>query len=163
MPLLTPHLLVGVVRRMMDPIAQIQSAGIDLTLQSVDRFVGEGFIAIHNSERTLPLAEELSPDKSDVYSLTPGGYQVRYNESIHVPLDAAGLVLPRSSLMRSGAVIHSALWDPGYQGVGMGLMTVTNPIKIQKNARIAQIIFFTLSEGAELPYQGAYQGEGIEE
>ncbi|MHA2092719.1 MAG: deoxyuridine 5'-triphosphate nucleotidohydrolase [Candidatus Kariarchaeaceae archaeon] len=163
MAILTPHSLVGVVRRMMDPIQQIQPAGIDLTVDQIERFIGEGYISIDNSDRTLPNTEQIIPDENGVFYVPPGGYQVRYNESVHVPLDAAGLVLPRSSLMRCGATIHSALWDPGYSGRGIAMMTVTHPLRIQKNARVAQIIFISLNEGAELGYQGAYQGEGMAE
>jgi dUTP pyrophosphatase len=148
---------------MMDPIQQIQPAGIDLTVDQIERFIGEGYISIDNSDRTLPNTEQIIPDENGVFYVPPGGYQVRYNESVHVPLDAAGLVLPRSSLMRCGATIHSALWDPGYSGRGIAMMTVTHPLRIQKNARVAQIIFISLNEGAELGYQGAYQGEGMAE
>ncbi len=148
---------------MMDPIQQIQPAGIDLTVDQIERFLGEGYLSIDNSDRKLPSTEQIIPDENGVFYVPPGGYQIRYNESVHVPLDAAGLVLPRSSLMRCGATIHSALWDPAYVGRGVGLMTVTHPLRIQKNARIAQIIFISLNEGAESGYQGAYQGEGMTE
>ncbi len=161
MTILTPDSLFGVIRQMIDPINQIQLAGIDLTIDRIERFVGEGYLSFENQDRVLPITKPLIPDENNTFYLTPGGYQVRYNESVHIPLDAAGIVLPRSSLMRSGATLHSALWDPGYQGIGMGLITIHHPIKIQRNARIAQMIFITLSKGAETPYQGMYQGEGM--
>lgn len=160
MVILTPDLLETAVRDFIDKPNQIQQAGIDLTVNKIEEFVGEGLLAQYNQDRILPEIKELSFE-NDVYHLDPGGYIVRYNESIHVPLTAAALTLPRSSLMRSGATLHSAVWDPGYEGKGMGLLTVFHPIKIQKNARIAQIIFFSLSNPAKDGYSGTYQGEGI--
>lgn len=162
MTILTPRDLFGVVRGLIDPIEQIQSAGIDLTVKQIERFSTVGKLAINNNERILPQTELVELDQENYYFLQPGGYIVRYNEIVHVPPDAAGVILPRSSLMRLGATLHSALWDPGYKGAGMGLLTVYNPIKIQKNSRIGQIIFFQLNDYADNLYNGAYQGEGIE-
>ncbi len=161
MGILTPDHIENAVRNMLDETKQIQQAGIDLTVSKIEKFVGEGVLAQNNSDRVLPDIEELILE-NDIYQLNPGGYIVRYNESIHVPLNAAGLTLPRSSLMRSGATLHSAVWDPGYEGKGMGLLTVFQSIKIEKNARIAQIIFFSLSNKVKTGYSGTYQGEGID-
>lgn len=161
MAILTPDRIGNAVRNMIDKTKQIQQAGIDLTVNKIEKFVGEGVLTKNNSDRVLPDIEELNLE-TGIYKLNPGGYIVRYNESIHVPLNAAGLTLPRSSLMRSGATLHSAVWDPGYEGKGMGLLTVYQPIKIEKNSRIAQIIFFELSNEVETGYSGTYQGEGID-
>jgi dUTP pyrophosphatase len=92
--------------------------------------------------------------------VAPGGYIAKYNEVVEVPKDALGIVLPRSSMMRSGATIFSAVWDPGYRGRGMGLMVVTNPLRLYRNARICQIFFVRLEAAAEKLYDGKYQGEG---
>ncbi|OLS20636.1 MAG: Deoxyuridine 5'-triphosphate nucleotidohydrolase [Candidatus Heimdallarchaeota archaeon LC_2] len=161
MAILTPNQIGNAVRDMLDKTKQIQHAGVDLTVNKIEKFVGEGFLAQDNKDRVLPDIEEMKIENG-IYQLNPGGYIVRYNESIHVPLNAAALTLPRSSLMRSGATIHSAVWDPGYEGKGMGLLTVFHKIKIQKNSRIAQIIFFSLSNEVKTGYSGTYQGEGFD-
>jgi dUTP pyrophosphatase len=159
--IITPDYLQNAIRNMVDSTQQIQQAGIDLTVNKIEKFVGKGYLAIDNANRRLPDVEEVSLDDEGNYSLDIGGYIVRYNESVHVPLYAAALTLPRSSLMRLGATLHSAVWDPGYEGKGMGLLTVFNPIEIQKDSRIAQIIFLSLSTEVENGYSGKYQGEGL--
>jgi len=161
MGIIPPHLLVDVIKNFQDKDSQIQIAGIDLTVKSIERFAIPGKISVDNRHRKLSVTEPVKLI-DNYYIIPPGGYQVRYNESVHVPSDAAGLTLPRSSLMRCGATIHSALWDPGYEGKGMGLLTVFQQIKIEQNARIAQIVFFSLTDETQGQYSGVYQGEGIE-
>lgn len=148
------------VENAIDFDTQMQIAGFDLTVKEIYIFKSSGIIDFDNSSRVLPEHIILEPDE-EKWDLQPGGYLVRYNETIKVPENAVGVLLPRSSLMRCGATIHSALWDPGYQGKGVGLLIVTNPITIHKNARIAQIIFIKLESQARKTYSGAYQNEGI--
>ncbi|MEM0319986.1 MAG: hypothetical protein QXS67_01040, partial [Candidatus Nezhaarchaeales archaeon] len=71
--------------------------------------------------------------------------------------------LPRSSLMRMGATIISALWDPGYEGRGEGLLLVENPygIILERNARVIQLIFVRLESEPESEYRGSYMYEGL--
>jgi dUTP pyrophosphatase len=70
---------------------------------------------------------------------------------------------PRSSLLRCGVTVGMAVWDAGYSGRSQSLMVVYNPqgFRLQKNARVAQLIFLPLSQKTE-GYQGAYQGENID-
>lgn len=161
MGIIVPSELPEAIKGMQDPTKQIQQAGIDLTVNRIEKFVGTGLLSLDNKNRELPDIEEVQLDNDGNYNLKPGGYIIRYNESIHVPLFAAGLTLPRSSLMRLGATLHSAVWDPGYEGKGMGLLTVYNPVNIQQNARIAQIIFISLTKELDKGYSGTYQGEGL--
>jgi len=62
-----------------------------------------------------------------------------------------------------GATIQSALWDPGYEGRGVGLLIVMNPygIVLEKGARIAQFILMKMTEPPERVYRGSYQHEGM--
>ena len=154
-----PKDLQNAIQNFFNKEEQTQQAGFDLTVQSIERFTTEGILTIDNGNRKISETEEV-PLEDGFFSLVSGGYVLRYNESVHVPKNAAGLTLPRSSLMRSGATIHSALWDPGYEGVGMGLLTVTNPLRVEKNARVAQIIFFELNDKTD-GYTGVYQKEGL--
>ena len=133
---------------------QIQPNGIDLTIREVYTFEESG--ALTRSERRIPKYREL---KSDTWFLEMGTYLVRYNEYIRIPQNAVAIVLPRSSLLRMGATIYTALWDSGYEGRGIGLLQVFNPkgIKLERGARIAQIIFISArSSGA---YRGRWKGE----
>lgn len=151
-----------------DAEVQRQPAGFDLTVAQVGRFAGGGALDFDNRLRKLPETEELpwspvvSEEKTpepDSLLLKPGGYLVTYNELINVPADCAGLVLPRSSLMRCGAMLNSALWDPGYRGRGQGLLTVFSELRLYRSARIAQFILIALESAAAELYQGRYQNE----
>jgi dUTP pyrophosphatase len=145
-----------------DPAIQLQPAGFDLTCSAVAVFDGPGRLDFDNSRRLLPDLLPLPwPVDDSALQLGHGGYLVTYNEAITVPADAAGLVLPRSSLMRCGAVLHSALWDPGYSGRGQGLLTVHAPLELYRNARIGQFILIGLETTASQLYQGKYQGENL--
>ena len=137
---------------------QIQVNGVDLTLDTVYTWKSEGLL---EDGRSLPEYIEIKPDGRQIYNLRPGAYLIRYSEVISIPKDAIGIVLPRSSLMRMGATICSAVWDSGYIGRGVGLLIVFNPfgIRIKKYARIAQIIFIK-AEAAGV-YEGEYKGEGL--
>ncbi len=142
---------------------QEQVNGVDLTVGEIYQFCEEGILDFDNSRRKIPRTELLRPE-DEWYSLKPGVYLVRYRESVEIPLDCVALVLPRSSLLRMGATLHTALYDSGYKGRGVGLLVVFNPfgVKLSKNARIGQIIFIK-SEKVEKGYEGEYLGEGLKE
>ena len=70
---------------------------------------------------------------------------------------------PRSSLLRSGVAIHNAVWDAGYQGRSQALMVVYNPhgFTIARDARILQLVFFTLEAATATPYRGLFHQERL--
>lgn len=78
------------------------------------------------------------------------------------PLDVAAMARTRSTLLRNGAVIETAVWDPGYNGRSSSLLVVHNPygIRFKKDARIAQLVFFRINEVGE-GYTGVYQNERL--
>ncbi|MEI2760841.1 MAG: hypothetical protein V9E95_01185 [Methanothrix soehngenii] len=39
-----------------------------------------------------------------------------FNEIVNIPGDVAALARARSTLLRCGASLETALWDPGYLG-----------------------------------------------
>ncbi|MBS3813559.1 deoxyuridine 5'-triphosphate nucleotidohydrolase [Candidatus Bipolaricaulota bacterium] len=147
------------LRGMLDEDLQVQPAGVDLTVQDIERFAGPGVIDFDNSSRKIARGEELTDEKLEGGS----SYRVTYNETIRVPEDAIGVILPRSSLMRNGGHLVSAVWDPGYEGRGQGLLQVLNPhgLIVKKDARIGQIVFIALEEEASSTYEGRFQGENI--
>lgn len=142
---------------------QVQPNGVDLTLGKVERYAGPGSIAIDNSGRVLPPLEEVAPDVDGWYELAPGGYHVTYNEIVALPDDLMALGRPRSSLGRSGVAIHTAVWDAGYEGRSTSLLNVINPkgFRVQRNARVMQLVFITLNRRTSSGYSGRYQGENI--
>ena len=70
---------------------------------------------------------------------------------------------PRSSLLRSGVTIDTAVWDAGYKGRSQSLLTIFNPhgFEIQQNARLLQLIFVRLEKLASIGYQGRFLNENI--
>ncbi len=141
---------------------QVQPNGIDFTLREVALLQSSGKITVENSQR---LVSDLSPlvfDGLGFIDLAPGAYIITYNEIVHLPKNVMALATPRSSLLRCGVTINTAVWDAGYSGRSQSLIVVYNPqgFRLQRNARIAQLVFFQLTRETE-GYQGAYQRENI--
>jgi dUTP pyrophosphatase len=140
----------------------VQPNGIDLSLDAVWRFQGAGSLGASNADRTLPAQEELAFDADGWLELPPATYGIRYVEWVEMPLDCGGLCFPRSSLLRMGVSVPTAVWDAGYAGRGSGLLVVSSPhgLRVQHGARIAQLVLFRLTEPASAAYAGQYQHEG---
>jgi dUTP pyrophosphatase len=150
------------VGRMPYPNEQVQPNGVDITVESVSRFLGAGRIGRSNAERVLPNTEELPFDEQGWLHLPAGAYQARFNEMVNLRPWLMAYARPRSSLLRSGVALHTAVWDAGYQGRGVALMVVYHPagFDLQRDARICQLVFHTLNEAAAEGYSGTYQHEG---
>jgi len=142
---------------------QIQPNGIDLTLREVALLQSSGKIAIKDSQRLVSDLAPLVFDGLDFIDLMPGAYIITYNEIVHLPQNVMALAKPRSSLLRCGVTVNTAVWDAGYSGRSQSLMVVYNPrgFRLQRNARIVQLVFWQLTQETE-GYQGAYQGENID-
>ena len=141
---------------------QVQPNGIDLTLREVALFQSAGQIAVDNSQRMVSEPAPLIFDGLDFIQLIAGAYLITYNEIVHLPKNVMALAFPRSSLLRCGVNVQTAVWDAGYEGRSQSLMVVYNPqgIRLQRNARIVQLVFLRLTGETE-GYQGTYQGENI--
>jgi len=150
------------VEGQIDPKTQMQMCGIELTLSCIERFTSAGALAFDNKERRISETKNVEFDESGWASLEQGSYLITFNEIVSVPRDMAALARPRSSLLRSGATVETALWDPGYRGRSQSLLVVHNPhgISIRKNARLLQLVFLKLNEKADA-YSGVYQCENI--
>ena len=142
---------------------QLQPNGVDLTLRQIALLQSSGRIAAEDNQR---LVSELAPlvfDGLGFIDLVPGAYIITYNEIVHLPKNIMALARPRSSLLRCGVTVNTAVWDAGYSGRSQSLLVVYNPqgFRLQRNARMAQLIFLRLSKKTE-GYQGTYQGENID-
>ena len=158
--ILSGDIVRNAVSSALDPDVQKQPAGFDLTVGSIASLVGPAQLDFDNSERQIPSENPLKPDKNGWYSLPPGSFLVTYGEAIKIPNDAAGIVLPRSSLMRMGGTIVSALWDPGYEGRGKGLLILGHHARLKQRARIAQLVLFK-TQDVTTGYSGSYQHEAL--
>lgn len=145
------------VRNLLDE-RQIQQCGVDLTVGKVFALEGKGVLDFSNEKRKLPSYREIAPVQ-DMWQLAPGMYHAAMNETIRLPNNVAGLLLPRSSALTCGIEVHSALWDPGYEGRSFIHCSLANEVELHRNARIAQMIF--LKTGETGGYSGAYKGEDI--
>jgi dUTP pyrophosphatase len=153
-----PPFSKGSIQDYIDLETQTQIAGFDLSVKEIMGLKDGGILDFDNTIRHIPEHKVLK--KTDnAWKLKPGGYLVRYNEIVEVPYDAVGVVLPRSSLMRVGGTIFSAVWDPGYKGRGVGLMVTYAEITIHQNTRIAQLMFIKTNRKTEKGYSGEYQNE----
>ena len=151
------------IKDSIDLEVQLQPAGVDLTVREIYSFESAGRIDFTNKERVLSKIKPLPFNKDGWLYLKPGVYLVRFNEIVNIPNDVIAIGKPRSSLLRMGAFMITAVWDPGYKGRSVSLLVVLNPhgIYIKKNARVLQLIFIKLRRKTE-SYRGVYQFEGIE-
>ncbi|RIK35612.1 MAG: deoxyuridine 5'-triphosphate nucleotidohydrolase [Chloroflexi bacterium] len=145
------------------PQEQLQPNGIDITLERVSRFRGPGFIGVANDQRVLPQTDDLDFEPDGTIYLAPGAYQVRFNEIVNIPDDLMAYARPRSSLLRAGVALHTAVWDAGYRGRGVSLMVVYHPagFRVARDARICQLVFHRLTTATAAGYRGAYLHEGM--
>ncbi len=139
---------------------QLQPASFDLTLAEVSIIEGEGVLDFDNSKRVLSTTRAIAFENGFA-SLEKGVYKVRFNEAVRLPAGIAAFSTVRSSLARCGCTMHVGWWDPGYQGKGEGLLYVGNKIRLEKNARIAQIVFLRLGKEADELYAGIHHGENL--
>ncbi len=134
---------------------KVDCAGLKLTLDKVFRIVGVGRLSKNSKE--LPKYESVI-DSNGLYRLPQGIYLVKYGEYIRIPNGYIGLAIQRSSLLRMGASLYTAVWDPGYEGKGSGLMVVHNPhgIIIERGTQIAQLVIIKMSSPTSKLYRGTY-------
>ena len=153
-----PPLFEGYV----DLAEQTQPNGFDLTLRDVAAFQKGGTIGAKNVDRKLPELKPLAFEGNGFLDLAAGSYLITFNEIVNLPKNVMALGRPRSSLLRSGVTVDSAVWDAGYCGRSQSLMIVYNQggFRVQQNARLLQLIFFQLTQETE-GYNGQYQGENI--
>ena len=151
------------VDNLFDVQQQVQPNGIDLTLKEIALLSSSGSLGLSNESRALSSTSPLVFDGLGRIDLLPGCYLVTYNEVVNIPRNIIALATPRSSLLRCGVSIHSAVWDAGYSGRSQSLMVVYNPrgFRIYRNARIIQMVFFLLSREVAQGYQGIFQGENV--
>jgi len=141
---------------------QLQSNGFDISLRDIAMFQNAGQIGADNTQRHLPDLAPLVFDRDGFMDLLPGSYIITYNEIVHLPKDIMALARPRSSLLRCGVNVGTAVWDAGYSGRSQSLMVVENSagFRVQKNARVVQLVFMRLTSETEA-YAGKYQGENL--
>ncbi|MDA1127201.1 MAG: deoxyuridine 5'-triphosphate nucleotidohydrolase [Chloroflexi bacterium] len=143
--------------------AQLQPNGFDMTLREVARLTTPGAVGAEDASRELSETAPFEFDSNGWVDLEPGPFLVTFNEVVNLPLDVMALGRPRSSLLRSGAGIHTAVWDAGYHGRSQALLVVYHPggYRVQRDARLMQLVFFRMETAVSSGYQGRFQSENI--
>jgi dUTP pyrophosphatase len=146
-----------------DQTTQLQPNGIDLRLERIQRLTSPALFGVADTVREPAAREDVDADADGWWDLRPGAYVIAYRERVNLPSDLTALIRPRSSLLRSGVAIHGAVWDAGYSGRGEGLLSVLNErgYRVQRGARVAQLVFFRLSAATVHAYAGRYQRENV--
>lgn len=142
---------------------QLQPNGFDLSLRQVNALTSPGSIGAEPDQRELSELESLHFEPDGWLKLNPGPYLITFNEVVNLPLDVMALGRPRSSLLRSGVSVHTAVWDSGYRGRSQSLLVVHHPggYRLQKDASLMQLVFFQLSGAVSQGYQGRFQSENL--
>lgn len=147
----------GIVQGFPDLDAAVQPCGVDVSLGSIEYPLTRG--ALGTVSKVLP---EFGDLQGTAILRPEQAYLVRLNEQFRIPDDVVGMMYPRSTMLRMGADVRTAVWDPGYTGRGQVLLVVHNPLGIElyKNTRIAQVVFHRIGQETD-GYDGSYQGEGL--
>jgi deoxycytidine triphosphate deaminase len=150
--------------------------GYDLSLKEVNRIGVSAAGAVYNIDRggkigkvlkdkteltAYNLISKISLDGKIGWLLYQGVYDITFWEGCKIPSNLVGLIRQRSSMLRNGTVLHSSVFDPGFETEYMGtVMVVNETIFIEEDARVAQIYFHTCEEvDQENLYAGQWQGD----
>ncbi len=103
--------------------------------------------------------------KGDVCIIPPNSFVLaRSVETVRMPRNVTGVVLCKSTYIRSGVLIPTTVLEAGWAGVitlEIGNVTPV-PAKIYANEGIAQVLFFTGDEECDTSYadrKGKYQNQ----
>ena len=151
-----------------------QPSGMDLRLGKVFALnEEENFYGLIDGQKYLPEHEYIKPSllkcREDDYVagwflIPQKPYICQVREQIQIGNHNAQFYLPRSSLLRAGVNVYTALGDLGYNG-HLSFLVInhgTKPFFIGEGERFAQLIDFEVMGGSE-SYNGDYQEERKEE
>jgi deoxycytidine triphosphate deaminase len=105
-----------------------------------------------------PVAEADGYSTFTAWNLEPGVYSVEFEQGLKpLPKDNTAMIINRSSVGRSGAMIRSSIYDPNFSTDKMGaLLYIFTPIIIEQYARVAQII---IMENEDVAFEDLYRGQ----
>jgi deoxycytidine triphosphate deaminase len=137
---------------------QSQPAGFDVTVSKVYSYSKTVHtIGVTKTENSA--LKELTPDIENYFDLSVGAFMLELNEITTIPKDAIGILLPRSTLLRNGIDVRTALFDPGYSGQPKVMLVCHRPLKLQRFSRIGQLVLLRSDKEFPSQYKGRYQGE----
>lgn len=146
---------------------QYQPIGIDLTLNKVAELKyedGKNY-GLFKNKKVLPKQSEMKTVNvqfngriAEVFLIRPNiPYIVTTGEKIKISKYAGQFYLPRSSLLRAGLSLQTALGDAGFEGhLSFLLINHTNEFfYIEKGVRFAQLVDIS-ANNVEHEYDGDY-------
>ncbi len=137
---------------------QSQPAGYDLTFSKAYSYPDSiHTLSISKSENSK--LQELLPDREGYFEFAKGAYMLELNEITTIPKDSIGILFPRSTLLRNGIDLRTALFDPGYSGQPKVMLVCYRPLKLQRFSRIGQLVLIRSDKEFPKEYKGQYQGE----
>ena len=147
----------------------IQPASYDLTLGKSFKRMKE-IDCIYPNKSYLDLDQPIEYVDVPYISSTHEGVVIRpgefllanTNEIINLPDNVSGFIHGRSSIGRAGLIVETAGFaDPAFSGtITLEIVNLSpNPIRLVAGMRIAQIVFIKMTDNAEQPYKGKYQGQ----
>lgn len=138
-----------------------EGGGFDLRLREVYAITGPGNLGIEDrstSSTELVASYETAPGESFSFRARQF-YLVTTVEEVSLDQDMIAIVHPRSTLLRSGVSLITAVTAPGYEGkLTFGLHVIGSfPFTVELGARFAHINFLQLDQPAN-EYRGQWQG-----
>ena len=151
------------IEHYLDMEAQLQPNGFDLTVREILQYTSSGELGPGKNPANLSGSSVLPFDAEGRVYLAAGAYMVTFNEIVNLPRHVMAMARPRSSLLRCGVAVHTAVWDAGYKGRSQALLVVYNAdgYRLSSDARVAQIVFMYLVAPATEGYSGRFLGENI--
>ena len=151
----------NLIQNYIDLDTQITPNGFDMTVKEIHFITSEGAVDFSNQKRILSETKKIDY-VNDCISLKKGSYKIVYNEIVNIPPNIVALGRPRSTLLRCGANVGTAVWDRGYSGRSESLLLVDNEkgIKIFKDARVLQLVFIRTATDDSV-YKGIFLKENI--
>lgn len=152
----------NVLKLLNDPEGKAKKAqhGVDLTLKGVKTVQGGEVLKEKTNLYTDSVVEvnALEFPGKEVYHLSPGTYEITFEQGCKLPNNVKANIIHRSSVLRTGSFILSGEYDPGFETANMGaFLFVTGDLLVEKGARVAQIIM-SYTEESEA-YNGQFQGK----
>lgn len=152
-----------------------EGAGFDLRIDSIVelRYHSKGFLS--ESWRDTPDFDPVDDGyvryNQTTWELRQHNYYLMTTmEYVNMPDDLVGLVVPRTTLFRSGVQLLCSNVAPGYRGVLTFGLKLHAPVlfELERGARVAHIQFHAIDGGLVRSYEGQWQGgrvstDGIEE
>ena len=103
------------IENYIDLDTQITPNGFDMTVREIHKIISGGAVDFSNEKRKLSETEKLDFVDGFVF-LEKGAYKIVYNEIVNIPPNIVDLGRPRSTLLRCGANLGTAVWDRGHRG-----------------------------------------------